>query len=832
MLLTKLKIAAALLMTVGWLTAPPAGQVARAAEPDTEDLASEAPLPAGALARLGTSRFRHAFIVRGLAFSPDGKIIASGSQKGTIRLWDADTGREQRVLTGHANAVSGLAFSPDGKRLASCSWDQTVRLWDVATGRIIRSQAGHGAAVHAVAFSPDGKLLLTAGGDGTARLWDAATGAETLQLQGHEGQVDCAAFSRDGKLIATGGLDKTARIWDAATGKELHKIDGHGSRVRGVAFTADAKQLLTGGWDTNARLWDIATGKAVTVLKHPSGLETVALSPDGKAVASGSGWENTVRVWDVKGASGQVRWSSQVGQPFAVTFSRDGKRVAAAGWDSIVHVWDAATGKKIAMGPRPGHSGWVHTVRFLPDRKTMVTASDDGLVIFWDTTRGKEVGRIQAPGPRAWCLAVSLDGKTLAVGCHDHSVQLYDVRTLKSVGSFKTDGSVRGLAFSPDGLHLAAVSGEQSEFTSAKPLPGQGAGVWEVASGKRLLGLDGHEGGIRTVAYSPDGKTIATGGSDRTARLWDAVTGKELRKFEGHGNTVEQIAFTLDGKILATAALGGTVRLFRLGTEEPPTNLVTGTASLVGMTFSPDGRVLATATRNVGQVRSAVRVWDVATGKERLRFVGHQESALGLAFSPDGRVLGSGGGDGTVLLWDITGRVHEGQLAAADLPPPVLESEWADLTGDDVMKAHKALWSLVAAPKQTLPLLRDQLKPVQPADAARITQLIKDLDNDDFALREKASGELEHMGTPAEPALRKALDGNPSAEVRMRINRLLERFNGKVMSPDLLRQERALEVLEHIGGVEARAILEDLAKGAPEAGLTLEAKAALKRLQK
>jgi hypothetical protein len=240
-----------------------------------------------------------------------------------------------------------------------------------------------------------------------------------------------------------------------------------------------------------------------------------------------------------------------------------------------------------------------------------------------------------------------------------------------------------------------------------------------------------------------------------------------------------------------------------------------------------------TATRHVGPgLSSALRLWDVATGKERARFPGHQGTAAAATFSPGGRVIVSGGGDAGVLLWDVTGRVKDGKLVAAELSGPALEAEWADLAGDDAFKAHKALWALASAPKQSLPLLREVLKPVKPADDKRIAQLIKDLDADDFDARETASAELEKVGEPAGPALKKALEGTPSAELRLRVTRLLERFGGQVVSADMRRRERAMEALEQMGGAEAKALLEEIAKGAPEAALTQEAKAAVKRLGK
>ncbi len=790
----------------------------------------EAPLPAGALARLGTSRFQHANLCRGLAFSPDGKVIASGSGRNTIRLWDADTGRELRVLTGHTGAVVGLAFSPDGKLLASVSWDRTARLWDAASGKAVRTLTGHTGALSAVGFSPDGKRLLTAGGDQTARVWEVATGNELLQLQGHEMGVECAAFSHDGKLIATGSQDKTARLWDAATGKEVRKLEGATNRLRGVGFTGDDKRLIACGWETKARLWDVATGKPAGELALTAGAEGLALSPDGKLAALPSGWGNMVRLYDVGGEAPKQRWVGKVGQPFAAAISPDGKKVAAVGWDSRVRVWDAATGAETAASRATGHAGWVNGVGFLADRSTVVSASNDR-VILWDRTGSKEPRVLETPTPRDWCLAVAPDGKTFATGGNDQAVSVWDATSGKVQTTLKFEGPIRGVAFSPDGKRLAAVSDDASDG-SAAAVPGHGAAVFEIATGKLVFRLEGHEGGVRAVAWSPDGKYIATGGADRLGRLWDAATGKEVRKFEGHAGTVEAVAFSPDSTWAVTGGFGGTIILWRPGTEDPGRPINTGNNGLSAIAFSPDGRLVAIATRQTNATKFPVTVWDVMTAKQRARFPGSQETASSLAFSADGRVLASGGGDGTVTLWDLTGRVQNGKFVAADLAGPSLEGEWTDLAGDDGLKVHKAVWELASDPKESLPLLRSVLKPVAEGDEKRIAQFVKDLDSDDFDTREKASAELARVGEPAAPALRKALEGTPSAEMRVRITHLLDGFGGKAASADVVRRERAMEVLEHIDGAEAKALLEELAKGAPEAALTREAKAALKRREK
>jgi WD40 repeat protein len=791
--------------------------------------AAEAPLPAGAFARLGTSRLRHVKVISGLAFAPGGKTVVTGSFEGTIRYWDVATGRETRLLQG----VGGrFALSPNGEMLATTAAGGRIVLRDPATGAETASLGGHTAEVTCLAFSPDGKSLVSGSNDRTVRLWEVST-AQQRWVGKAGGEVRWVAFSHDGKRVASGGMDNLVSVWDAAGGRKERSLAGHTSRVTSVAFTPDGKSVVSTSWDRSARVWDLAGGKQARAFLHQAGPEAVAVSPDGKSLAVLGGGDNTLYLWDLTSAEDRLLWKGRHYQGLRLAFSPDGKLLASAGWDNTVRLWDVAAGRLLPPCRRPvGHDGWVQAVLPLPGGRGIVSAGSDGQVLLWDAAGRRVVRRFEGHTHRVWCLACSPDGRTLASGASDRTIRVWDVASGRELLQIEVKGQVKGLAFSPDGRRLASAVGEDRHGTWMPAIPGAEAQVWDAVTGAWLLGLEGHAGGVKTVAFAPDGRTLATAGLDGTVRVWDAVTGKERRRLSGGKGTLESVAFSPDGGLIAATGQDQKVWLWRAESGQRLFELPGPKGWGMTVAFSPDGRTLISASFGdaVYGARgrlpaNPLRLWDVASGQERARFGGHQGSAHAAAFTADGTAIVSGGGDGTLLLWDLTGR-------RIGVEPAPAESAWEELLADNAAVAHRAIWSLVARPKQALPLLRDALRPVPGVDQARVAKLIRELDDDSYPVRERATEELEEAGEPAAPALREAAKKSPSAEVRDRAGRLLGKLSAPAASPERLRARRALEVLEHLEGPEAAALLKSLAAGNAEAALTREARAMLGRREK
>jgi WD40 repeat protein len=433
----------------------------------------------------------------------------------------------------------------------------------------------------------------------------------------------------------------------------------------------------------------------------------------------------------------------------------------------------------------------------------------------WDVAAGRVAHRWrEADGVNS--LALSPDGQHLA-STDGPVVRLWGLPSGKVVREFRGHrGDVDAVTLSPDGSALA--SGGWQDHTLR---------LWDVASGRerwqvKLPAPTGTNFGECPLVFTPDGKVLVSGSADGTNKavyFWDTATGKELRRIE---RPASRLALSPDGRVLATAGMDRTVRLWDVASGKELRRLDTDATALA---FAPDGHSLAT-----GDVSGTVRLWELATGAERARFRGHQSGEVGkgavavgvssLAFFPDGRRLLSGGGDTTALVWEV-------YRAPAERRP--LEALWADLAKPEAASAYDALRGLLAVPGEATAFLKGRLAPAPAPDPQKVARLVAGLDSTSFEAREEATLELERLGEAALPALRRARTAGPSAEVRRRAAQLVERLDGPTPPGEVLRGLRAVEALEHIGSAEARRLLEEVAKGSPDARLTVEAKAALGR---
>jgi len=769
--------------------------------------------------------------VHALALSPDGKVLATADDECPARLWDTATGKELPRLpaakrqTGHA-----LAFSPDGKQLASAADGPSdpkgkplgapeILVWDVASGKRLHAFGGFSYA-RSVAFSPDGKAL--AGGGGIDPSLDGKTGADL------------------GVVF----------LWDLASGTRSHRLEWDGSVAgtiaHAVCFGRDGTTILAGCGAGVIQCFNLRTSKRQRSLHGCTGsVHGLELSPDGRALAV-STRTNIVgdlhRLYVLDPVTGIELAPFEAGHRTdlrALAWSPDSAQLATLGPDFRVRLWNAASGRPVRQWMSPWSAS--ASLVFGPDGKTLCLADVlergkvDWRVRVLDTTTGQLIReRTIAPGN----LALSPDGR-LAVGCGpERRLYLWDTATGKEVPSGLARATAAAedqfpgtfSAFSPDGrflawyqtrldLNLKNPTGAQKVKVERDPdgkIPRRQITttirIWDLAADKELPPMADCTG---PVAFSPDGKTVTVVHTPPRAEDMRPA-GPPVNKQEPIREMVERQpdSMVLQVREIATGQVRYQVRI---------------SSNPNAAAFSPDGRLLATTHIERPKDRgptAATRMWDTGTGKELDRLPGQSSAIITLAFSADGRRLAVGSTDGSALIWDVT-RFYPAP-APVELTVRELDDMWTRLRAEDPAKALPAMATLDRDAAHSVPYLLQQLQKELP-DAKRIDQLVSDLGSDQFAIRDRATRELEDLGSIAENALKIALKAGPSLDLRMRIERLLMQSQTRHMTPAQVRAQRAVEVLERIGSPAARDALKALANHAP---LSSDVRAALDRLGK
>jgi WD40 repeat protein len=499
----------------------------------------------------------HMSQVRSVAWSPDGTLLASGGDDCTIRLWDVPKGQPLKILPGHTSQVRLVAWSPDGTLLASGSGDGTVRLWDVGkihaelefelgftvnhgsesiSGQLLRTLQGHSKEIWSVAWNPSGSFLASSSGDCTIKLWNVRTGQVLRTLQGHTDWVRSVAWNPDSTLLASGSGDCTVRLWDVRTSQVLRTLQGYTSWIWSVAWSPDGTLLANGSADCTVRLWDVGkihtepeseleltvnpgskwtSGKLLRTLQgHTSWVVSVAWSPDGSFIASGSG-DGTVKLWDVR--TGQLLRTLQghTSWVWSVAWSPDGSFIASGSYDHTVKLWDVRTGQ--LMRTLQGHTNWLRSVAWSPDGTLLASGSSDYTMKLWDVRTGQLMRTLESP-KEVWSVAWSPDGTLLAGGSGDCTIRLWDIGTGQLLRTLQGHtGWVWSVAWSPDGTLLASASFDQT------------VRLWDVTAGRVLKTLRGHTDWVRSVTFNPDGQTLASGSTDETIKLWDVNTAECIK---------------------------------------------------------------------------------------------------------------------------------------------------------------------------------------------------------------------------------------------------------------------------------------------------------------
>lgn len=566
-----------------------------------------------------------------VAFSPDGKKIAAGGGLNTgsnlsiqteIFIWDLESKKLIRLLNGHIGTVRAIAFSPDGKTLASGGDDENMaKIWDLESGRVINSLKEHLNNVYSIAFSPDGKLIATGEGDmilgnknaSTLRVWNAENGQVVFSMSGHEDDILGVAFAPDGNKLATVSVDTTIRIWEMTNTQNPIVLKGHTGIIKTLCFSSNGKYLATGSDDKLTIIWDMESGKPKLTLKgQMSGISSVAFAPQiiensgmPQTIATGS-YNGTVKIWDLDSKNTPLIFQDTNTVVLSLSFSPDGQKIATGCMDKTVKIWDLNTGSKLKQ--LSSQTDNIRTIAYSHDGKSIASGSHDKTVKIWNPDRIADTLTLRDFTDPIRHVAFSPDDKLLSICSSEpfsknFTATIWDWKNSKKVLTLNGhQNCVRAAQFSPDSIRIATVS--EDETTK----------IWNCKTGESLLTLKGHNGFVNCLAFSPDGKLLATGSADNTVKIWDVENGQEVLALVGHNAEIMSVAFSPNGKWLATGAgddfgfgfYDSSVRIWDLESGEAFIIFDEKRQGVFSVAFSPDGKKLA-----AGSLGGGLRIWDL-----------------------------------------------------------------------------------------------------------------------------------------------------------------------------------------------------------------------------
>ena len=626
-------------------------------------------------------------------YSSDGNTYVTISFK-DINLWNSETNTSKHKLKGHESMVTCLSYSPDSKIIASGSNDQTVRLWDVNTGNLIRTLTEHKSEIIFLSFSPDGSTLISGSRDMTINYWDVTSRELKLPLaiQGvvsdkrdSKEKIKRTFFSPDKSILVTAGEYRTIHLWDTTTGKLKHtfsdpekniKKNGYVKEVENILFSPDGKSILSLVNDEQIRMWDIATGKRKPFTGNTGYLTNASYSPDGKTMATVD-YPGGIRIWDIM--TGKLKRNISNQSPRYdfhnrdngnyMAFATNGEKFITTESDGTIYLWDIGTKRLHTLLGRKDSSknSWANLIQVSPDGETIVswTASKDRLIRLWNATTGEHKRTIKDHKGPIKRVVFSMDSSILAswsFSNEDKRIRLWNVATGRHSHTLTGHKNlIECVTFSPDGNTL--ISGGQDGTIL----------IWDVRTGKHKKTLtdqranterDTHSNSdsIRVLMFNSDGSILATGDKKGIIQLWDVSKWQISKTLKGHADAIFSVSFAPDSRSIASTGKDGTVRLWDIDTGQQIQSMTGDKPMQWYVMFYPNG--LSLATEVAGEYSRTdseiIKLWDLRTGERIKTLSGHSWRITGISFSPDGNRLASiSNMDNIVLLWDLSSIVQE-----------------------------------------------------------------------------------------------------------------------------------------------------------------------------